>query len=180
MERKNKEKKVAFIGSGISALGSAYFLDDICEIRIFEKNNNFGGHSNTVQVNVGEDIINVDTGFIVYNESNYPNLKKLFEILDIPVKWSDMSFGFSNSNGKLEYACDNINKIFSQRLNIINPNFLKGIFEILRFNKQGLNLNISSLDSDYTLGSFLKDNKYNDWFKNNFILPMGADLVNSS
>ncbi len=176
MEKKNIEKKVAFIGSGISALGSAYFLDDIYDIRIFEKNNKFGGHSNTVEVNIYDKKISVDTGFIVYNESNYPNLTKFFEILDVPVNWSDMSFGFSKSNGRLEYACDNLNKIFCQRSNIVNPNFLKGILEILRFNKQGSNLDISSLDSDYTLGSFLKDNKYNQWFKNNFILPMGAAI----
>ena len=176
MKRKIKEKKVAFIGSGISALGSAYFLDDLCDIKIFEKNNKFGGHSNTVQVNIEDKNIYVDTGFIVYNESNYPNLNKLFEILDVPVKWSDMSFGFSNSNGKLEYACDSINKIFSQRSNIIKPSFLKGIVEILRFNKQGLNIDFSNLDDDYTLGTFLKDNKYNEWFKNNFILPMGAAI----
>ena len=174
-DRKNKIK-IALIGSGISALGSAYFLDDIYNIKVFEKNKKFGGHSNTIDLEIKDKIISVDTGFIVFNESNYPNLTNFFKILDVPVKWSDMSFGFSSIDNKLEYSCDNLDKIFSQRLNLINPIFLKGIFEILRFNKHCLSINLSNLDNNYTLGTFLHDNKYNNWFKNNFILPMGAAI----
>ena len=176
MRNEIKRKKVAFIGSGISTLGCAYILDDLHDIKIFEKNKKFGGHSNTVDIENKNGFVSVDTGFIVFNESNYPNLTSFFKVLEVPVKWSDMSFGFSSKDRKLEYSCDNLDKIFAQKSNLVNPFFLKGIYEILRFNKHCLGININDLNDNYTLGSFLEDFKYNNWFKNNFILPMGAAI----
>lgn len=91
------KKKIAVIGSGIAGLTSAYFLQNDFEVTIFEKNDYLGGHANTQTVKDSQNqSINIDTGFIVYNELTYPNLTKLFDILDVPVTNSDMSFSFYN------------------------------------------------------------------------------------
>ena len=111
--------KIAVIGSGITGLGVVYALCDTHEVKLFEKTKRFGGHSNTVDLTLGGEIVPVDTGFIVYNDLNYPNLSGLFENLEVKTKWSDMSFGFSQNEGQLEYACDSLNKLFSEFLTAI-------------------------------------------------------------
>ena len=89
------KKKIAVIGSGIAGLTSAYFLQNDFEVTLFEKNDYLGGHANTRTVKDSQNQnINIDTGFIVYNELTYPNLTKLFDQLDVPVVNSNMSFSF--------------------------------------------------------------------------------------
>ena len=87
--------KIAIIGSGIAGLGAAYALSQKYDITLYERDSRFGGHANTEVINVEGEEIAVDTGFIVYNEVNYPNLTALFAHLGTPTKPSDMSFGFS-------------------------------------------------------------------------------------
>ena len=66
--------KIAIIGSGISGLSSALLLSQKHNITLFEINKRFGGHANTVDIMNKQSLIPVDTGFIVYNKLNYPNL----------------------------------------------------------------------------------------------------------
>ena len=104
--------KIAIIGAGISGLGAALALKDHHEVTVHEAAPRFGGHANTAVVtrpDGGETA--VDTGFIVYNQRNYPNLCGLFEHLDVPTQWSDMSFGFSLHGGRYEYACDDLDRL---------------------------------------------------------------------
>ena len=96
--------KIAVVGSGISGLGAALALSEKHEVSLFEKNNYFGGHSNTVKIEQKEEDIHVDTGFIVFNEKNYPNLTSLFDELKVATKSSNMSFGFSLADGQLELS----------------------------------------------------------------------------
>ena len=168
--------KIAVIGAGISGLGAAYALKDIAEVTVFEKDNRFGGHAQTSDVNFGDARIAVDTGFIVYNYRNYPNLTGLFEHLDVPTKWSDMSFGLSVNGGKLEYACDSLNQIFAQRLNALNPKFLNGLRDILRFNKTAPGLLDSGALQGLTLGQFIEKHNYSNWFRDCFAAPFGGAI----
>ena len=109
--------KIAVVGSGISGLGAALALSEKHEVFLFEKNSYFGGHSNTIKIELKEESTFVDTGFIVFNEKNYPNLVGLFDELMVPTKSSNMSFGFSLDDGRLEYAGKNFNSFFAQRRN---------------------------------------------------------------
>ena len=114
--------KIAVVGSGISGLGAALALSEKHEVFLFEKNSYFGGHSNNVKLKLEKEDINVDTGFIVFNEKNYPNLTSLFDELKVVTKSSKMSFGFSLADGQLEYAGQNFNSFFAQRKNLLNLN----------------------------------------------------------
>ena len=107
--------KIAVVGSGISGLGAALALSEKHEVFLFEKNSYFGGHSNTVKIKLKTESMYVDTGFIVFNEKNYPNLVRLFDELMVTTKSSNMSFGVSLDDGRLEYAGDNFNSFFAQR-----------------------------------------------------------------
>lgn len=168
--------KIAIVGSGISGLGAAYALSDRYEVKLFEKNTKFGGHSNTVDIQIGGKRTSVDTGFIVYNTQNYPNLTSLFKHLEVPTKWSDMSFGFSSENGNLEYSGSNLDTLFAQRKNLLNFKFVNGLREILRFNREAPIAMDSGELTGLSLGEFLSRHKYRKWFVENFILPMGGAI----
>src|SRR6185437_12321991 len=101
-------KKIAIIGTGISGLSAAYLLSRSYDVTVYEKQTRLGGHSRTVDVAYGDTNIAVDTGFIVFNERNYPNLPALFRHLDVPVKNSDMSFALTVGNGWLEWGAKDL------------------------------------------------------------------------
>ncbi|MBB5516153.1 hypothetical protein FHS89_002179 [Rubricella aquisinus] len=168
--------KIAVIGAGISGMGAAYALAEDHDVTLFEREGRFGGHANTVTAHVNGQDIAVDTGFIVYNYRNYPNLTGLFEHLDVPTKWSDMSFGLSVNGGALEYACDDLDQIFAQRRNLLKPRFLKGILEIRKFQTTAPGqLDAGDLDG-LSLGDWIVRDGYSDWFRDCFVLPMGGAI----
>ena len=109
---------IAVIGSGISGLSAAWLLNQAHDVTVFEKNNYIGGHSHTVVADDNFGRIPIDTGFIVYNEMNYPNLTALFNFLDVPTEASEMSFSASLDDGLFEYSGTNLNGLFGQRVNI--------------------------------------------------------------
>ena len=126
-------KRIAIIGTGISGLGAACLLKDTHDITIYEANARLGGHSRTIDVQMGTAFTPVDTGFIVFNNWNYPNLMGLFKTLGVPYQKSDMSFGVSIEDGWLEYASGGM---FAQTRNWLRPQFYGMIGDILRFNKE--------------------------------------------
>ena len=71
--------KIAVIGSGISGLSAAYYLSKNHKVDLFEKDNHFGGHSYTLDLNLKNKKISVDIGFIVFNYKTYPNLINFFK-----------------------------------------------------------------------------------------------------
>ena len=95
--------EIAVIGSGISGLSASLFLSKKNNINLYEKNDYLGGHTNTKTVNYQDKRINVDTGFIVFNKLNYPNLVKLFDFHNVAYEDSDMSLSVSNINNNIEW-----------------------------------------------------------------------------
>jgi predicted NAD/FAD-binding protein len=164
--------KIAIIGSGISGLGCAYLLNQDHDITVYEKNDYIGGHSRTVDINVDEKTVPVDTGFIVFNYRNYPNLTGLFEHLNVPIEKSDMSFGVSIDNGWLEYGTRRPLDIFAQRRNLLRPKFWKMLADITKFNARAKDY----LESDLSLGQCLDELKLGGWFRDYYLLAMGASI----
>ncbi len=162
-------KKIAIIGSGISGLSAAYFLKDQAQITLFEKKSRLGGHSRTIQLK--NDMI-VDTGFIVLNDRNYPNLLKLFSDINVEIEKTCMSFSVSMNGGELEWAGGGFNQIFAQRKNIFSLSMWKGIFDILKFNQKAY----SFINSSITLGELIEKMNLGVWFQNAYILPMGSAI----
>ena len=87
--------KIAVIGSGISGLSAAYFLAQKHEVVLLEQDGRVGGHTNTIAINTPSGPGAVDTGWIVYNGINYPNLTALFKELEVQTAPTSMSFAVS-------------------------------------------------------------------------------------
>ena len=109
---KKVQKKVAVIGSGISGISSAYFLSSKYKVHLFEKNDYLGGHTRTLNMS-NDDNLPIDTGFIVFNEKNYPDLTNFFKLLKVDYKDSNMSFAVSNKIPDIEYSGKNIFTLFT-------------------------------------------------------------------
>lgn len=162
--------KIAIIGTGISGLGLSYLLHQEHSITVYEKNNYIGGHSRTVEA-LGTP---VDTGFIVFNYRNYPNLSALFKHLDVAVEKSNMSFGASIQDGWLEYGTDQLSDMFAQKSNYFRPKFWFMIRDILKFNKKAIDY--IERDTSITLGQCLDELRMGEWFKRYYLLAMGGAI----
>ena len=133
--------RVAIIGSGISGLASAYLLRKHAEIHLFESAGRLGGHSNTAEARFGEISVPVDTGFIVYNPLNYPNLTSLFDLLDVPNQASDMSFSVSLNNGAMEYE-GSIKGLLAQPSNLLVSRYWSMLGDLVRFYRTAPHLSL--------------------------------------
>jgi predicted NAD/FAD-binding protein len=167
-------KRIAIIGGGISGIGAAYALKDTADVTLYEKRPRLGGHAWTYTVDYDGKDIPVDLGFIVYNGANYPNLVGLFEALKVETKPSDMSFAVSDPNGWT--WASNPKGLFAQKRNLLSPKFHRFWRTILKFNDVAREeLAAGSID-DPTLGAWLDRHGYDDDFRENYILPMGAAI----
>lgn len=172
-------KKIAVIGSGIAGMASAWLLAKRYQVTLIDKNDYIGGHTNTISVaQANRDTpLPVDTGFIVYNEPNYPNLVNLFNLLGVETQPTTMSFSASIINSGLEYAGSDLNTLFAQRKNVFSPRFLKLVADILKFNKQAKKLlQTDTVDPRLTLGGFLQINKIGQAMQNDYLLPMAGAI----
>jgi predicted NAD/FAD-binding protein len=170
---------VAVIGAGIAGLSAAWLLREACEVILFEADQRLGGHADTQEVEVAGRRVAVDTGFIVYNEVNYPNLVGLFDALGVATEESDMSFGVSIGDGRLEYAGGAWSQLFAQKRNLVRPRFITMLRDILRFYREAPR-QLASADESLTLGTFLERERYGTAFIHDHLLPMGAAIWSAS
>jgi predicted NAD/FAD-binding protein len=167
--------KVAIIGSGVSGLVAAAQLSKRHDVHVFERNDWIGGHTHTVDVEHGDRHYAVDTGFIVYNERNYPNFSAILSGLGVETQPTRMTFGFSSERTGLEYSGSSLSGLFAQRKNIFRPAFWGMLSEVLRFFREATRL-LDSPDSSASLGEFLDQHGFDLRFQQDHLLPMGAAI----
>ena len=164
--------KIAVVGAGISGLSAAYYLSKKHKVDLFEKENQFGGHANTIKVAYDHNKeIAVDIGFMVFNKNTYPNLINFFSENKIEIEKSDMSFSVSVDGSDMEYCGKGLGGIFSNKKNLLNIKFIKMFFEIISFYKNCEKIETEKVKSR-PLGEHLKEIKISDYFINYHIIPM--------
>ena len=167
--------KIAIIGSGISGLTCAYMLNRKHDITIFEKNDYIGGHTHTHEIEYSGRKWNIDSGFIVYNERTYPNFINILDRLGVERQLTRMGFSVKSEKNDLEYAGHSLNGLFAQRSNFFRPSFIRMLRSMWRFNSEARS-DLKGLDSETTLGEYLKSNGYPEEFIQHFIIPIGAAI----
>ena len=165
-------RNIAVIGAGISGMGAAYALAQHHRVTLYESGATLGGHARTIVAGRNGNQP-VDTGFIVFNYANYPNLTKLFDDLNVPVCKSNMSFGASLKGGEIEYALATLGAVFAQKKNLLNPKFLLMTADILRFNAKGLK---AANDTSMTVRDLLAKLGTGEWFRDYYLLPLSGAI----
>jgi predicted NAD/FAD-binding protein len=168
--------RIAVVGTGISGLSAAWLLHPRHQITVFEKDSRVGGHANTVEVRNAERTTPVDTGFIVYNPPNYPNLTALFQHLGVPTATTEMSFSVSLSAGAFEYSGTSLAALFAQPGNALRPAFWSMLKDLRHFYANAAAELAVSQDAAETLGAYLVRNRYGAAFRDLHILPMAAAI----
>ena len=166
--------RIAVIGSGISGLGSAFLLKDSAEVHLFENANRIGGHSHTVDAGFNAVKVPVDTGFIVYNPLNYPNLIELFAALDVPTQNTDMSFSVSLDAGSSEYE-GSLRGLLAQPSNLFKRRYWAMLKDLVRFYRTAPR---HAYDGPITesLRDFIVRERYSAAFVEDHLLPMSAAI----
>ena len=170
------KRRIAVVGSGISGLSAAWLLSRSHDVVLYETEGRPGGHSHTVVAHTAGRHIPVDTGFIVYNDRNYPNLVALFDHLKVPNLPSNMSFAASLERGRFEYSGSGLKGLLGQRSNVFRPRFWKMVSDILRFYKEAPALLEKPELETVSLGEYLSGAGYAESFVEDHLLPMGAAI----
>ena len=178
----NRRMKLAIVGSGISGLAVAHAMKHQADITVFEAGDYFGGHTHTVDVKLptpqGMVTHGVDTGFLVFNERTYPNLIKLFTELDVETAPSDMSFSVKVPGAlrgrTLEWSGTDLNSVFAQRSNLVNPKFWRMLLDVLRFNALCTRIANEQRETELQqpLADFLRSHNFSEPFRDWYFLPM--------
>lgn len=170
--------RVAVVGSGISGLYCAHLLAHRHEVTLFEKDARPGGHANTVVVERGSRSIAIDTGFIVFNERNYPGFSSMLGSLGVASQPSEMTFSLRDLDG-LEWRPSDLNGIFAQRKNLLRPSFWRMVLEIPRFHRAARSV-IARDDDTVTVGELLRRGGFSPGFRDRYLQPLGSSIWSAS
>ncbi len=168
--------RIAIVGAGVSGLVAARLLHAEHEIVLFEAAGYAGGHANTVRVETEHGEQQVDTGFIVMNDRNYPVFTRLLDLLGVARQPTHMSFSVSAEDHDFEYS-GTPGGIFGQRRNLVSPSFQRMILDLLRFNRElerVLQGEVRAPAAAESLHDFLERHRFSRAFVDRLIVPQAA------
>ena len=179
----SERRRVAIVGAGVTGLSAAWHLHvnspDV-DVELFEAEDRLGGHACTVKAGG----VDVDIGFMVYNDSNYPNMTRWFQKLDVQEEKSDMSLSVSLDGGKtVEWSSDGLNGLFARRMQAVEPSFYRMLSDMQKFHTEAIELLLLPDDDprkQVTMGQYLRNNGYSAEFGMYYLLPMMAAIWSAS
>jgi predicted NAD/FAD-binding protein len=173
-------KEIAVIGSGISGLAAAYYLSRRHRVTLYEREGRLGGHTHTVTVDSSAGPLPVDTGFIVHNTRNYPNLLRLFTELGVPTVPSDMSFSVRDVHSGFEYSSRGLRGYYAQRGNLLRAEHHRMLAEIHRFNRSARRALRKEGGEELPLSDFLGRERFSQKFVQRYLFPLASAIWSAS
>jgi predicted NAD/FAD-binding protein len=159
------------VGAGVSGLvAAAELLRAGCDVEVFEAGGYPGGHVNTIDIEDRVGRLAVDTGFIVFNEFNYPNFERLLNELGIRSQPANMSFSVSDGTGGFEWATRGPRGLFARPGHALDPRFHRMLRDLLRFNREARSL-VGRSGGGPSLRRFLADGGYSEYFVERLLVP---------
>jgi predicted NAD/FAD-binding protein len=163
--------RVAVVGAGIAGLGAARALTaGGAAVTLYEAQSHFGGHAQTVPVELDGVRHGVDIGFLVFNHRTYPRLTRLFAQLGVETTPSEMSFSVQSAALGWEWSGTSLGSVFAQRANLASPRFWGLLAEILRFNR--LATAAAGDAGDEPIGDWLQRHRFGATLREGYLLPM--------
>lgn len=166
--------RIAIVGAGVSGLTTAHLLGRRHDVTVIEADTRPGGHANTVTLESDGRTQHLDTGFIVYNNRNYPNFERLLAELGVASQPSNMSFGVSDRQGRFEYASTSLGGVFATARNAVSPAFYRMLLEVPKFQRAAERLIESGEGDGLSLRDWLKQQRFSDAFVERLIVPQVA------
>ncbi len=164
--------RIAIVGAGVSGLVVAHLLHAEHDITVFEAADYAGGHANTIRVDTPNETHHVDTGFIVFNDRNYPGFERLLGRLGVASQPSTMSFSVSDGRGDFEYSGASPNGLFAKRAHLVTPWFHRMVSDLVRFNRAAHELLTTREVS--SLGDWLERHRFSQPFIERLIVPQAS------
>ena len=168
--------RIAVVGSGVSGLVVAWLLHARHAVTVFEADDRIGGHVHTHDLDVRGQRLAVDSGFIVFNDRNYPGFTRLLGRLGVAAQDSTMSFSVQEEESGLEWNGSDLNRLFAQRRNLLRPSFWRMVREIVRFNREARELLAAPAGDDPTLREWLLQRRFARELVDHYVVPMAASL----
>jgi predicted NAD/FAD-binding protein len=165
--------RIAIIGTGIAGLTAAHLLHDEHELTVFEAGAHVGGHTNTIRVETDAGAWDIDTGFIVLNDRNYPRFEALLDELGVARQPTNMSFSVSAEDEDFEYSSHGLRGVIAQPANLARPRFLAMVADYVRFNRAARAL-LADAGDERSLRTFLEDERFTRWFIDRLLVPQAA------
>ncbi|HEX7790498.1 MAG TPA: FAD-dependent oxidoreductase [Afipia sp.] len=173
---------VAIIGTGIAGNAAAWALSRQYPVTVYERELRPGGHSHTVTVDYDGTAVAVDTGFIVYNELNYPDFTAMLAHLDVGTVESCMSFAVTADAGRFEWKgggdtwAETAKGLFAQPRNLLSPSYLWMLRDILAFNEASVKDHADGTLTGLSLGAYFRMRGFAPRLLSDYLAPMGAAI----
>ena len=158
---------------GISGLTAARLLHPEHDIVVYKAGDHVGGHTNTIRVDTEDATWDVDTGFIVLNDRNYPRFEALLDELGVARQPANMSFSVSAEAEDFEYSSHGVRGLLAPPSNLARPRFARMVADYVRFNRAARALLADSEDRR-SLRAFLDDERFSPWFVDRLLVPQAA------
>ena len=171
----SEKKSIAIIGGGIAGLSAAYHLDQDFDVTVFEKESKLGGHARTHDFEFNGEKLRIESGFIAFTRKQYPYFSRLLDSLRIPSKKTSMSFAVSNQNTGVVYNATSLDKLFCQRINLLNPKFWRMLIDLIRFYLSAKKI-INTLPKTMTVAEYLQQQNFGEMFASDHLVPMISAL----
>jgi uncharacterized protein len=167
--------KIAIIGAGVSGLVAAHVLHELHDVTVFEAGDCAGGHTRTVSVETEAGACAIDTGFIVHNDRNYPQFRRLLSQLRVETQPTEMSFSVADQVGDFEYNGSSPNGLYAKRRHLVTPWFQRMVADLVRFNRDARELlSAGAADWDPSLREYLEERRYSRPFVERLIVPQAS------
>jgi predicted NAD/FAD-binding protein len=168
--------RIAVVGSGVSGLVCAHLLQGSHDVVLYEADERPGGHAHTHRLELADGEVEVDSGFIVYNEKTYPLFVGLLERLRVASQPSDMSFSVTDPSERLEWRGTSLSTVFAQRGNLARPAFIRMLVDIRRFNRLMEKVLEEFTPEDLTLAEVLESRSWTPGFRDWYLIPLGSSI----
>lgn len=167
---------IAIVGSGISGLYAAWKLSKHHQVTIFEKNNYFGGHTDTHQLNIDGQTLAIDSGFIVFNDHNYPLFSQMIAELGVKAQNSDMSFSVNNQVTGLQYNPSKKTSLLRRPQNFLKSNFRIMLSDLFKFYAANKDIALEHQNLELSIEDYLNQHGYSEAFRQEHLYPMCGAL----